>query len=327
MTKTNELDVVSSDIPRGFDKLVETAKDYARGAKAGNTNRAYATDWREFTSWCRCRGFEPLPSDPQIVGLYLSALASGTTGCRSMSVASIQRRLSGLAWSFTQRGFVIDRADPRVAEVLAGIRRKHARPPLTKDAVLSDDLLAMLGTLEHDLRGLRDRAILLVGFACSLRRSEIVGLDCGRGDTEDGTGWVEIEKKGALVRVRGKTGWREVEIGRSSKAATCTVLALERWLEYSRIVHGPVFRGISRNGKKALSERLTDKHVARLVKKTAIAAGLRTDLSEHERRLKFGGHSLRAGFTAAAEIDERHVQEQLGHASPEMTRPYQRRRD
>lgn len=175
MTKTNELDVVSSDILRGFDKLVETAEDYARGAKAGNTNRAYATDWREFTSWCRRRGFEPLPSDPQIVGLYLSALASGTTGCRAMSVASIQRRLSGLAWSFAQRGFVIDRADPRVAEVLAGIRRKHARPPLTKDAVLSDDLLAMLGTLEHDLRGLRDRAILLVGFACALRRSEIVG--------------------------------------------------------------------------------------------------------------------------------------------------------
>lgn len=88
-----------------------------------------------------------------------------------------------------------------------------------------------------------------------------------------------------------------------------------------------MFRGISRNGKKALAERLTDKHVARLVQKTVIAAGLRTDLSEDERRRKFGGHSLRAGLTAAAEIDERHVQKQLGHASPEMTRPYQRRRD
>jgi integrase len=101
-------------------------------------------------------------------------------------------------------------------------------------------------------------------------------------------------------------------------------LALERWLEYSRVVHGPVFRGISRNGKKALAERLTDKHVARLVQKTAIAAGLRTDLSEHERWLKFGGHSLRAGLATATEIDERHVQKQLGHESPETSRLYQR---
>jgi len=310
MTERTELDVASSNIPTGFDKPVETAKDCVRGAKAENTNRAYATDWREFTSWCWRQGFEPLPSNPQIVSLYLSALASGTAGRRAMRVASIERRLSGLAWGFTQRGCVIDRANPHVAEVLAGVRGKHAHSPLTKDAVLSDDLLAMLGTLEHDLRGLRDRAILLVGFAGALRRSEIVGLDCVLSDTEDGTGWVEIEKKGAFVRVRGKTGWREIEIGRGSKTttSTCPVLALERWLEYSRIVHGPVFRGISRNGKKVLAERLTDKHVARLVQKTAIAAGLRTDLSEHERRLKFGGHSLRAGLVTATEIDEWHVQ-------------------
>jgi integrase len=131
-----------------------------------------------------------------------------------MGVASIERRLSGLAWSFTQRGFVIDRANPHVAEVLAGIRREHARAPLTKDAVLSDDLLAMLGTLEHDLRGLRDRAILLVGFAGALRRSEIVGLDCGRGDTEKGTGWVEIQGQDRLARGRDRPRLQSYDLSR-----------------------------------------------------------------------------------------------------------------
>jgi len=74
----------------------------------------------------------------------------------------------------------------------------------------------MLATLDHSLRGLRDRAILLFGFAGGLRRSEIVGLDCGPGQTEDASGFVAIEAKGALVQVKGKTGWREVEIGRGS---------------------------------------------------------------------------------------------------------------
>ena len=79
----------------------------------------------------------------------------------------------------------------------------------------------MLATLDMDLRGLRDRAILAIGFAGGLRRSEIVGLDCGPNQTEDGAGWIEIFPEGALLIIRGKTGWREVEIGRGSRSDTC----------------------------------------------------------------------------------------------------------
>jgi integrase len=327
MTEKRELDRLRGTVPAGFEKLAETAREYARGAKAQNTKRAYAADWRHYTLWCARHGVDTLPPQPQKIGLYLAACASGSGARAAMSVGSVERRLSGLAWNFTQRGFALDRGDRHIAEVLAGIRRKHARPPLTKDAILTEDLLAMLGTIGHDLRGLRDRAILLVGFAGALRRSEIVGLDCGRGETEEGGGWVEIQKKGALLRIKGKTGWREVEIGRGLSASTCPVAALERWLAFSRIGHGPLFRAVSRDGKKVLAERLTDKHVVRLVQKTALAAGLRSDLPEGERRGKFGGHSLRAGLATAAEVDERHIQKQLGHASAEMTRRYQRRRD
>jgi integrase len=88
---------------------------------------------------------------------------------------------------------------------MRGIRRRHGRPPDQKEAVLPEDLLAMLATLGHDLRDLRDRAILLISFAGGLRRSEITGLDCGPDHTEDGTGWIEILSEGAVVRTRSRS--------------------------------------------------------------------------------------------------------------------------
>jgi integrase len=209
---------------------------------------------------------------------------------------------------------------------MSGIRRRHGKPPDQKEAVLSADLVRMIATLGHDLRDLRDRAILMLGFAGGLRRSEIVSLDCGPDQTVDGAGWIDFLADGILIRVRGKTGWREVEVGRGSSEATCPVAALKTWLGFARIGHGPLFRSIA-DGKKVRSDRLTDKHVARLVKRTALAAGIRTNLTEAEREEKFSGHSLRAGLATSATADEGAVQKQLGHASPEMTRRYQRNRD
>jgi integrase len=320
---------VEPGLPAHLEGLAETAKNYARGAKAKATQRAYAADWRHYVAWCEVKDLAPLPPDPQVVGLYLAACAAApaTPGKKPGSVRTIERRLSAIAWNCAQRGRPLDRADRHIAEVMKGIRRQHGRPPDQKEAVLAEDLLRMIETLDRDLRGLRDRAILLLGFAGGLRRSEIVGLDCGPEQTEDGAGWVEILDQGVVIRVRGKTGWREVEVGRGSSDLTCPVVALATWLKLARIAHGPLFRRIARGGKEAGTDRLTDRHVARLVKRTALAAGVRGDLSEGERRQKFSGHSLRAGLATAAEVDERYVQKQLGHASAEMTRRYQRRRD
>jgi integrase len=130
-----------------------------------------------------------------------------------------------------------------------------------------------------------------------------------------------------LVTLRGKTGWREVEVGRGSSDATCPVVAMETWIKFAKLAHGPLFRRVTGQGKSVGADRLNDKEVARLVKRAALAAGVRGDLSEIERAFKFSGHSLRAGLASSAEVDERFVQKQLGHASAEMTRRYQRRRD
>ncbi|MGJ0533693.1 tyrosine-type recombinase/integrase [Methylocystis sp.] len=359
--------------------LSEKARDYARNARSENTRRAYDADWRQFSAWLRRQGFDPLPPHPQTVGLYLAACMEGavsagarniggvSAGARNIaagsrepvSVATLERRLAGICWHYRQRGEPLDTSDRHISTVIAGIRRAHGRPPVQKEAIFADELLAMLATLEMDLRGIRDRAILAIGFAGGLRRSEIVGLDCGPDQTEDGTGWIEIfpsgadvssasrnsadvsnarkdiadlssasnNDGGAVLQISGKTGWREVEIGRGSRPETCPVALLETWLRLGRISHGPLFRPIARKNGGVSASRLTDKHVARLVQKTALAAGIRGDLTEGERRLAFSGHSLRAGLASSAQIEEAHVQKHLGHASAEMTRRYQRKRD
>ncbi len=316
-----------------LDRLVETAREYARAAASENTLKAYAKDWAHFARWCRMKGAEPLPPSPELIGLYLADLASGSgpshsqSASRPLSVSTIDRRLSGLAWNYAQRGFALDRKNRHITTVLSGIKRRHARPPVQKEAILPEDILAMAATLPFDLRGLRDRAILLLGYAGGLRRSEIVSLDVQKDDTPESGGWVEILEKGALLTLNAKTGWREVEIGRGSKDQTCPVHALEQWLHFAKIDFGPVFVGTSRDGKRALETRLNDKHVARLIKRCVLDAGIRTDLSEKDRLGLFSGHSLRAGLASSAEVDERYVQKHLGHASAEMTRRYQRRRD
>lgn len=320
----------SAATPAHLDTLADRARAYVEAASSANTRKAYGSDWKHFAAWCRRQGLSVYPPDPRTVGLYITDCASGaaTTGRKPNSVTTIERRLSALTWNYAQRGAPLDRKDRHIATVLAGIRNTHASPPRQKEAVLPEDLRAMLETVDiSTLSGLRDRAMLLLGFAGGLRRSEIVGLDVGRDQTEDGRGWVEIFDKGMLVTLRGKSGWREVEIGRGSSDATCPIVALENWLKLARIGHGPLFRRVTGGKKDVGTERMNDRKVARLVKRAALAAGVRGDLSEGEREEKFAGHSLRAGLASSAEVDERYVQKQLGHASAEMTRRYQRRRD
>ena len=146
-----------------LDRLIDTARDYAEASTAGNTNKAYAADWKHFTRWCRLKGTEPLPPSPEMIGLYVADLAAPTGKTPALSVSTIERRLSGLSWNYRQRGFTLDRKNRHIATVLAGIKRKHARPPVQKEAILPEDIQAMVASLPYDLRGLRDRAILLLG--------------------------------------------------------------------------------------------------------------------------------------------------------------------
>jgi integrase len=307
-------------------RLAETARDYAAARSSANTQRAYASDWAQFQRWCRRKGFDPAEPDPQVVGLFLAAMASGD-GIAKTAVSSIERRLAAITTTYRSAGTPLPRQDRHIIDVMAGIRRTHGRPPQKKEALYAEDILAMVASLPNNLRGYRDRAILLIGFAGALRRSEITGLDCGPEESQDGGGWIAKLDKGLLLTIRGKTGWREVEIGRGSKEASCPVNALETWLSLARISHGPVFRRVREQNSNVGPNRLNDAEVARLVKRTALAAGVRSDLSEAERKALFGGHSLRSGFASSAAVDEAYIQKQLGHASAEMTRSYRQQKE
>src|ERR1700679_832574 len=139
--------------PAHLERLADRVRDYAKASSSATTQRAYASDWRHFESWCRRTGVGPRP-DPQTIGLYLAASAD------KASVRTIERRLSAIVWRFAQNGTPLDRADRHIATVLAGIRRKHGRPPAQKEAVMPADLIAMLDTCPlGDLRGLRVRTL------------------------------------------------------------------------------------------------------------------------------------------------------------------------
>jgi len=152
--------------------LLESARSYAAQAKSGATWRAYRCAWGAFQTWCDERGLPSLPADPGTVALYLSALADA-----GRRLATIQKALAALVEAQRAAGFASPREDARVREVLKGIRRRLGVAPKQKAPVLPGELRAMVASRADTLQGLRDRALLLLGFAGAFRRSELVALD------------------------------------------------------------------------------------------------------------------------------------------------------
>lgn len=309
-------------------QLAAKMQIYQDASRAPNTQRAYRDAWRRYCNWCKSLELEPLPPHPRIVALFITACAMGSAAPkgRPLAVSTIELQLQALRYKFNEIGTPLA-VDKRLQQIMRGIQRQHARPPVQKVALLGSELMAMVATLDTSLlKGLRDRAILLLGFGGALRRSEIVGLDVGENQTSDGTGWITCRKEGLLLKINGKTGWRSVPIGRGSNPSTCPVAALEAWLEASEIREGAVFRPITRYGKLLKSKRLGDVIVAKLVKEAALAAGIYDGFSDAERKVGVSGHSLRAGLASSADAREAHVRKQLGHKQVQSTRIYRRRK-
>ena len=201
---------------------------------------------------------------------------------------------------------------PIVTATLAGIRRQLGTAPKAKAPLMTVDLRRMVDALPASLLGLRDRALLLVGFAGAFRRSELVALtladvrECAEGSAGDGAPRSKTDQEGE-GQVKG------IPYGRNESA--CPVRALRAWLEAAGVKDGPLFRSVSRHGR--VGGGLSDRDVARAVKKAAAAAGIDPAL--------FSGHSLRSGLAtsaAAAGVSERIIMQQTGHKSERMVRRY-----
>jgi integrase len=290
-----------------LEQVAEDARDYARNAKAPNTLKAYRIDWADFSEWCALHRLEFLPSAPQTVALYLTDLA------RTHKVSTLYRRLSGISQAHQAAGYVTPTTDAQVRLVFQGIRRTLGSAPVQKNAAITAEVRAMVETLSTtSLIGVRDRALLLVGFAGAFRRSELVSLDVA--DVTFGADGLIVKLRRSKTDQEGEG--RKVGLPFGSNPLTCPLRALRAWLDVAVIAHGPIFRAVDRHGNVA-DARLTDQSVALVVKRCAKAAGLDSE--------KYAGHSLRSGLATAAamaDVSERAIMAQTGHKSLPMVRRY-----
>ncbi len=285
---------------------LDQAREFIRASKAENTLRGYHSDWRDFCAWCEGHGVCPLPASPEVAASYIAECAG------RLKVGSIQRRLNAIAEAHKAAGLDSSTSAGMVKNTMKGIRRTLGTATVQKSAALTDDIKAMLDATDAGLIGVRDRALILLGFAGAFRRSELVALDI-----ED----CAFGKDGLTVRLRrSKTDQngegRKIGIPYGSNPDTCPVRMVQAWIEATAISAGPLFRSISRHGQ-ARPGRLSGIDVARVVKKLAERAGLDA--------VKYAGHSLRAGHATSAAMagaSERSIMSQTGHRSVQMVRRY-----
>jgi site-specific recombinase XerD len=288
-------------------KMDEKIKQYIIDAKAPNTIKSYRSDWAHYVEWCNRFGFVPLPAIDETVAKYLVYYAED-----GLKTSTLQRRISAISQAHQAAGFESPTKSSTVRTVWASIRRKYGTQQKGKAPAVTDDIRAMVATLNDSLLGIRDRALLLIGFAGGFRRSEIVGLNVE--DIEENRGGLVIRLRKSKTDQEGQG--RVIGIPYGSNMNTCPVRSYQAWLQASRITTGPIFRSVNRHGKLQ-TNRLSDKAVALVVKRCAEAAGL--------DQTKYSGHSLRAGFATAAALygkSERKIMEQTGHRSLNMVRRY-----
>jgi site-specific recombinase XerD len=260
---------------------LDVAKDFARASKAAATRQAYQKDFARFTAWCEERQVPASPAAPETVAAFLAAEAA-----RGIKPASIGRRVAAIRYAHKLAGHDDPPTSSEVVKATVhGIRRTVGAAPLRKTPATADKVVAMAALAHTDLRGLRDRAILLLGFAGAFRRSELVALDVSD---------LEFCDSGLRVHIRrSKTDQEGIgdTVAIVPGSIACPVEAVRAWLEASNIPAGPLLRPIAKGGRIG-SGRLADSTVVRVVKASARRVGLDPKL--------FAGHSLRSGFLTSA---------------------------
>ncbi|MGB8997116.1 MAG: site-specific integrase [Pseudonocardiaceae bacterium] len=300
---------LAADLP-----LSEDEAGYVAAARAPNTLRGYRSDWAEFSTWCAQHQRDPLPATAATISGYLTDLARA-----GAKVGTMSRRLSAIRFAHQMHNRPDPTTSARVVAVWEGIRRTHGAPPDQATPLMPPELLDVLAACPHtrtwktprrgaesDLAGLRDRALLLVGFFAALRRSELSALTVDQ-VTEHPNGLV-------LTLPRSKTNQHGAQaelvvLPRAGQPARCPVTALHAWLDAAAISEGPVLRPVSK-GNRPLPRHLHPESVNTLIQ----AAVARADLDP----APYSAHSLRAGFVTYAHLrdaSDRAIAHQTRHRS------------
>ncbi len=311
-----ELGADEAPLPPAVEARVQ---EFLQQSKSAATWKAYQADWADFLLWCQTHRRRAFPTHSDTVRGYLADRA------QILSAATLQRRMAAISQVHEASGLDSPTRSLAVRETLKGVlRAKGRRPTREKKPVRVREIGAMIGSLPETAIGVRDRALLLLGFAGAFRRSELVAI-----------GWEHLEWRDeglAILVPRSKSdqegeGFWKGFLPAQAHPELCPVTALKTWRHWLRRyglpLTGPVFRQVGRRGKPTTLP-LSDKAVARAVKQW-LGVAMAHDRLESRELLGFSGHSLRAGFcTAAAEAgaDERSIAEQSGHKSLPILRRY-----
>ena len=303
---------------------VEAARAFASRARSESTKRAYRADWSDFVGWCEDRALPALPATPETVALYIAWLATPRDGSPGLKPSTLSRRLAAISQAHKTAGHESPalRSREPVHSVWAGIvrtrgvARDKVAPALTPDVVAMVEALPLVemvdGSRQLTTASKRDRALLLVGFAGALRRSELAALEVQ--DLAFGADGLRLRLRRSKTDQEGQGAVLGLHYG--DRPLTCPVRAVQDWLRHVAITAGPVFRGVDRHGNVS-GQALEGGSVARAVKRAASRAGLDPTA--------YSGHSLRAGFAtqaARAGAHERAIMKHTRHKSERVLREY-----
>ena len=282
-----------------------------QNSKANNTVRAYKSDFKDFELFCLKNGFKSMPSDSKIVSLYLTYLST-----KDVKMSTLKRRLVAIGVIHRLKGHYLDTKHPSIIENIMGIKRRKGSVQKGKKPLLINNLKTIINVIDDikddEIKRYRDRTIILIGFSGGFRRNEIVSLDFD--DLDFVNEGLKINLKKSKTDQFGEGSIKALPY--FDNPNYCPVKSLQKWLNYSKIDNGPVFRRLNK-GSKLTENRLTDQTVAILIKKYLQISGIDSK--------NYSGHSLRSGFaTSAADsgAEERSIMAMTGHKSTEMVRRY-----
>ena len=300
-----------NDIISDIKALQEETLLNLKSSKANNTVRAYKSDFNDFGVFCAQNGFKSLPSEPNVVSLYLTHLSTN-----NVKMSTLKRRLVSIGVIHKLKGHYLDTKHPVIIENIMGIKRRKGSIQKAKKPILIRSLKLIINAIDkqnkQEIKKFRDRSIILIGFSGGFRRNEIVSLDYD--DLDFVPEGLKINIKRSKTDQFGEGFTKALPYFDSSQY--CPVISLKNWLNISKITSGPVFRRFLK-GSKLSENRLTDQTVAILIKEYLNLAGINSK--------NYSGHSLRSGFaTSAAEsgVEERNIMAMTGHKSTEMVRRY-----
>ena len=291
--------------------LHEETLNNLKSSKAINTIRAYKSDFKDFGAFCAKHSFKALPTEPKIVALYLTYLSG-----RDAKMSTLRRRLVTIGMMHKLKGYYLDNKHPVIIENLMGIKRTKGSIQRGKKPILINQLKAIINVINEEkieeIKKIRDKAIILVGFGGGFRRTELISID--HEDLEFVTEGVKITIKRSKTDQFGEGMTKGLPY--FANETYCPVSHLKKWIEISNIKDGAIFRRFVK-GSSLTSSRLTDQSVVLLIKRYLELAGIENK--------NYSGHSLRSGFaTVSAEsgADERSIMTMTGHKTTQMVRRY-----